>query len=76
MNSYWISRTLSQNRGQYAALFTVAWASAQAIGPFIGSLIAENFGYNILWFVVSGVCLLIAVFYRLLHKKNDIRALA
>ena len=76
MNSYWISRTLAQNRGQYAALITVAWASAQAIGPFTGSLIAEKFGYDVLWFVVAGVCFLIAALYRLLHKKNDRRALA
>jgi predicted MFS family arabinose efflux permease len=74
MNSYWISRTLSHNRGQYAALYTVAWASAQAIGPFSGSLIAENFGYNILWFVTAGICFLIAILYRLLHKKNDFKA--
>lgn len=71
MNSYWIARTLSHNRGQYAALFTVAWASGQAIGPFAGSLIAENYGYNILWFVIAGVCFLIAILYRLLHKKNE-----
>ena len=74
MNSYWISRTLSHNRGQYAALYTVAWASAQAIGPFSGSLIAENFGYNILWFVTAGICFLIAILYRLLHKKNDFKS--
>ncbi|MEJ7674141.1 MAG: MFS transporter [Chitinophagaceae bacterium] len=34
MNSYFISRTLSHNRGQYAALYTVAWASAQAVESF------------------------------------------
>ena len=71
MNSYFISRTLPHNRGQYAALYTVAWASAQAVGPFIGGLIAENYGYNTLWFMVAGVCMVIALLYRLLHKKND-----
>ena len=75
MNSYFISRTMPHNRGQYAALYTVAWASAQAVGPFIGGLIAENYGYNILWFAVGGVCMVIALLYRLLHKKNDIISL-
>ncbi|MEO6329726.1 MAG: MFS transporter, partial [Ginsengibacter sp.] len=37
MNSYWILRTQSHNRGQYAALFTVAWSLAQAAGPLAGS---------------------------------------
>ena len=75
MNSYFISRTMPHNRGQYAALLTVAWASAQAIGPFIGGLVAENYGYNILWMAVGSICMLIAVLFRLLHKKNDIRPL-
>lgn len=75
MNSYWISRTRPHNRGQYAALYTVAWAAAQASGPYIGSLLAERAGYNVLWFVVAGVCFLIAVLYRLLHGKNEVKAL-
>jgi Arabinose efflux permease len=73
INSYFISRTLPHNRGQYAALITVAWASAQAVGPFIGGLVAENYGYKILWLIVSSVCFLIAISYRLLHNKNDSR---
>ena len=72
MNSYFISRTLPHNRGQYAALFTVAWASAQAVGPFIGGLVAETFGYHTLWYGVAGICILIALLYLLLHKKTDV----
>ncbi|MEP6615992.1 MAG: MFS transporter [Ginsengibacter sp.] len=64
MNSFWISRTQNQNRGQYAALFTVAWASAQAAGPLAGALIAENFGYNILWMGTGCLCILLALVYR------------
>ena len=63
MNSFWISRTILQNRGQYAALFTVAWASAQAIGPLVGALIAQNLGYNTLWIVTGSVCMLLAILY-------------
>jgi predicted MFS family arabinose efflux permease len=70
MNSYWITRTQPHNRGQYAALYTVAWASAQATGPFVGALVAENFGFNVLWYLVAGVCVIIAVCYRLLHNRN------
>lgn len=71
MNSYFIARTLPHNRGQYAALFTVAWASAQAVGPFAGALIAENYGYNVLWIVVAAVCFAIAILYRLLHGRKE-----
>jgi predicted MFS family arabinose efflux permease len=64
MNSWWIGRSQQNNRGQYAALYTVAWASAQAIGPFSGALIAEHLSYKILWYSISAICLLLAFFYR------------
>ena len=70
MNSYWVSRTQANNRGQYAALFTVAWASAQAAGPLIGSLIAENFGYKTLWIVIGIACGLLAFFYWQLQLRR------
>ncbi|MEP6597315.1 MAG: MFS transporter [Ginsengibacter sp.] len=72
MNAWWISRTLQNNRGQYAALFTVAWASAQTVGPFAGSLVAEHYGYKILWFVVSVVCFLLAILYFRLQKTEPL----
>ncbi len=72
MNAWWISRTLKNNRGQYAALFTVAWASAQTVGPYAGSLGAEHLGYKTLWFIVSGVCLLLAVFYFRLQRTEQL----
>jgi len=70
MNSYWVSRTQANNRGQYAALFTVAWASAQAAGPLMGSLIAENFGYKTLWTIIGIACGVLAFFYRQLHLRR------
>lgn len=67
MNSFWIARTQQQNRGQYAALYTVAWASAQAVGPLAGALIAENYGYNVLWIITGSSCIALSVFYRQLQ---------
>jgi predicted MFS family arabinose efflux permease len=71
MNSYWIARTQSHNRGQYAALFTVAWASAQAAGPLIGSLLAENFGFKILWIIIGITCTLLSFFYWRLQIRTN-----
>ncbi|MEO6836782.1 MAG: MFS transporter [Ginsengibacter sp.] len=64
MNAWWISRANHNNRGQYAALYTVAWALAQAVGPFVGSLIAEYFSFKILWFILGGICFLLSILYR------------
>ena len=70
MNSYWIGRTQSHNRGQYAALITVAWALAQTVGPFIGSLIAEKWGFKMLWIIIGVTCILLAFFYKRLQIRK------
>ncbi|MEJ7586536.1 MAG: MFS transporter [Ferruginibacter sp.] len=70
MNSYWIARTNTENRGQYAALYTVAWSAAQAIGPFFGAQVAEHYGYKLLWWVVGGTCILLMGGYWLLQRRS------
>jgi predicted MFS family arabinose efflux permease len=70
MNSYWILRTKPNNRGQYAALFTVAWSLAQAAGPLIGSLVVEKWGFKVLWIVIGVTCMLLAFFYRRLQIRT------
>ena len=60
MNSFWISRSMDHNRGQYAAMYTMAWATAQTIGPVAGALIAERAGYTTLWWAVGIMLILVA----------------
>lgn len=68
MNAWWISRANHNNRGQYAALYTVAWALAQAVGPFAGSMIVEYYNFKILWFILGGICFLLSILYRQIHR--------
>jgi len=70
MTSLWISRSQPANRGQYAALYTMAWSAAQTLGPLGGSQIAGYFGFKWLWFSVGTVCLIIAILMRRL-KTGD-----
>jgi predicted MFS family arabinose efflux permease len=72
MNAYWIGRTVQNNRGQYAALYSVAWASAQTVGPYTGSLVAEYWGYKMLWLIISVVCLILAFFYKRLQPSRTL----
>jgi len=69
MNSFWISRSHATNRGQYAALYTMAWSAAQTLGPLGGSQIAGHFGFKWLWFSVGAICLVVAILIRRL--KTD-----
>jgi predicted MFS family arabinose efflux permease len=69
MNSFWISRTRPGNRGQYAALYTMAWSAAQTLGPLGGSQLAGHFGFKWLWFSVGALCIMVALLVKRL-KKN------
>lgn len=60
MNSYWISRSQASNRGQYAALYTMAWSAAQTMGPMGGAQLAQHFGFSLLWWVIGGLSLIAA----------------
>lgn len=64
MNSYWISRTVPENRGQYAAYYTMAWSLAQSLGPLTGAQIAQHFSFQALWWGLGAICLLLAFAFR------------
>ncbi|HEY4154605.1 MAG TPA: MFS transporter [Puia sp.] len=64
MNTYWTSRTLPANRGQYAGLYTMAWSLAQVAGPTGGTWIAGHYGFYTLWWIAGGICLLTAILFR------------
>jgi predicted MFS family arabinose efflux permease len=70
MNSYYISRSNEGNRGQYAGYYTMAWSAAQVIGSTSGTQMANAIGFNNLWWIVGGICLLTAFGYqKLLTRK-------
>lgn len=70
MNSYYIARTTPENRGQYAALYTMAWSSAQVIGSLSGTQIAHSFGFYYLWWVLGGLCVITAFGFNYLQTKR------
>ena len=74
MNSFWINRTQAGNRGQYAALYTMAWSAAQTLGPLGGSQLADHLGFKWLWFSAAAVCLIVAILIRKLEKNDALPA--
>lgn len=72
MNAFWISRTVPGNRGQYAGLYSIAWATAQTCGPLIGSLIADDYGFGLLWWIVGAVCIGGSVGFYLLYLRDEV----
>lgn len=69
MNSYWIARTQISNRGEYAALYTMAWSAAQTLGPLGGAQLAQYSGFNTLWWIVGGLSITAAFLFWKLHAR-------
>lgn len=69
MNSFWINRTTETNRGQYAAMYTIAWSIAQIAAPTLGSLVVVNYGYNTVWWLLGVICLCTSVGFSLLGTR-------
>lgn len=70
MNTYWVSRTQSSNRGEYAALYTMAWSAAQCLGPLLGAQIAGHFNFSLLWWIVGGLALIASFSFWRMHKLS------
>lgn len=68
MNAFWINRASSNNRGEYAALYSMSWSAAQIIAPAVGSQIIAHGGFNLLWWVLGSVCLFSSTGFFILKK--------
>ncbi|MCW3124327.1 MAG: major facilitator superfamily 1 [Flavipsychrobacter sp.] len=69
MNTFWVSRTNADNRGQYAGLYTAAWSIAQVVGPAVGAQIAQHLGFDTLWWTVGCVSVITAIGFRLVQIR-------
>jgi predicted MFS family arabinose efflux permease len=71
MNTFWTSRSNSNNRGEYAALYTISWSIAQIIGPIYGALLIRHGGYSLLWWSICGICILSSLGFFTLNHLNQ-----
>jgi predicted MFS family arabinose efflux permease len=70
MNTWYIGRTNAANRGQYAALYTMAWSSAQVTGSLTGTLIVHKMSYFILWWIIGTLCIITAWGFNYIATKR------
>ena len=77
MNAFFINRSADHNRGEYAALYNVAFATSTILSPLPGALMIERYGFSAWWYMAAGICLLTgAGFYYLFKRINNVRNLA
>jgi predicted MFS family arabinose efflux permease len=69
MNSFWITRTNNNNRGEYAGLYTMAWSTAQVLAPTVGAQLINFGGFSLLWWILGGICLISAIGFWILYRS-------
>lgn len=73
MNSFWINRSKPYNRGEYAALYTMAWSAAQTLGPMLSAQLAEQTSFRFTWWIIAGVAAIVAgSFWVLRNRLNPV----
>ncbi|GAA4419915.1 MFS transporter [Nibrella viscosa] len=70
MQSFAVSRSDVQNRGQYMALYSMSYAFAQITAPAIGSQIVALAGFTTLWLVLTGFATLSALGFVWLSRQS------
>jgi len=68
VNTFWISRSNQHNRGQYASVYSMSFATAHVLAPTFGSQVIHYAGYHSLWFAVFILCGLAALGFTSFEK--------
>lgn len=69
-NSVAMARSTVSNRGQYMGLYSMLWSASSILGPWIGLKIAEDFGFDYLWYFLGAICLVSTLGLIFLHTKE------
>lgn len=70
MSTYAITRAPRSAMGRYTALYSMSWSMAQIMAPIIGTSIIARFGFDTLWFVLSGIALISFIGFRWLAQSE------
>lgn len=69
MASVAVKRASRQNQGAYMGLNALAFSAAHVFSPFLGTRIADQFGFNVLWSGTTFVLIATAAGFYLIVKK-------
>lgn len=70
MLSFTMKRSTPATIGQYASLYTMSYSVAHICGSYSGSAIADRFGFDVLWWCVGAISVLISVCFLYMQKKE------
>lgn len=73
MISFAVQRGPESTRGSYVGLYTLGWSVAFIGSPYLSTLVISNYNYTVLWWIVSGFTLAIALLFYL-HERTEHRS--
>ena len=68
-NAFATERAKNGNQGEYMALYSISFSIAHIFGHNAGLQMANAFGFNITWFIISGIALICALLLFSLNRK-------
>ena len=74
-NAFALNRPRKKNRGQYMALYGMAYSAAFIVAPILGTQLIEFYGWETMWFVISLFGLVSAIGFWFLGQnitKNEL----
>lgn len=69
MASVAVKRASRRTQGAYMGLNALAFSAAHIFSPFLGTRIADNYGFNTLWWATAGVLLIVSFAFYTVVKR-------
>jgi MFS family permease len=63
-------RSNANNRGEYAALYSMGWSAASIMSPIIGGQVITYISFNVLWWSTGAICLAASVGVVMLYRSG------
>jgi len=66
-----IKRAGISNQGAYMGFNSLAFAAANIFSPYLGTYLADHYGYNVLWLTMGTVLLITSIAFSWIIKKME-----
>lgn len=68
-----VERSGLANRGAYMGLYTISYAAAHVVAPYLGTTLAATFGFATLWWVMGALAVVtaLAIYFVVQHMEQE-----
>lgn len=68
-----VERSNDQNRGSYLGLYTISYAAAHVVAPYLGTTIASRYSFDTLWWILSMFAIVVSIglYFVVQHMERE-----